>query len=532
MGEEVVDTRLNEELEAILSAIRANRNILITKVDKEIDLIKCVISNTRMRTLVVCHSNKEVTELASWAHKNSFRHIEVTSYLELRSFLNKRLAFELIILNSCYSINSNTKIEQYVSTLFERNGSAIRVGITKESRFEHGGEIDKYFRSNTSGHVAEQQWPNIHTLHYFISPNDELINKWVKDYSLSRVEAHKLREQTSYIDTIDQAIQSVFSNEYLDYIGMVVFANASYQKAKLDSILHDYFSTRYSKQREWSNLCDISVILNPKENQPLQHSINIAVLMNHEENLARFLSLLSVGYFQLYSELILIDFTGDPRPENVKHWLYTGIQEFKGGAQRLYEYNFVLYDNIALSNCVLQGIIEKREFEDSNHTKVENVVNTKDDEARQIIDRATKLAEEHKLCFKASSCIRDRISDARFELEEIFGLTPPYSTDSQVYSLALCLIRLNDAKAMTEIFNLLEECLKSYTDCRLSIEELRDKLEEQLATDLVDEYILKYFVCPEKSINTLISDKAAHVVELERAEENLKVVLNNIKAGG
>ena len=27
MGEEVVDTRLNEELEAILSTIRANRNI-------------------------------------------------------------------------------------------------------------------------------------------------------------------------------------------------------------------------------------------------------------------------------------------------------------------------------------------------------------------------------------------------------------------------------------------------------------------------------------------------------------------------
>ena len=93
MGEEVVDTRLNEELEAILSAIRANRNILITKVDEEIYLIKCVISNTRMRTLVVCHSNKEVTELDSWAHKNSFRHIEVTTYLELRNFLNKRLAF-------------------------------------------------------------------------------------------------------------------------------------------------------------------------------------------------------------------------------------------------------------------------------------------------------------------------------------------------------------------------------------------------------------------------------------------------------
>ena len=225
------------------------------------------------------------------------------------------------------------------------------------------------------------------------------------------IEANKLRKQTSYIDIVDQAIQSVFSDKYLDYIETVIFENASYQRVKLDSILHDYFSTRYSKQSEWSNLCDISVILNPKENQPLQHSINIVVLTNHEESLARFLSLLSVGYFQLYSELILIDFTGDPRPENVKHWLYTGIQEFKGGAQRLYEYNFVLYDNIALSNCVLQGIIEKRAFEDSNYTKVENVVSTKDAEARQIIDRATKLAEEHKLSFKASSCIRDKISD-------------------------------------------------------------------------------------------------------------------------
>ena len=61
---------------------------------------------------------------------------------------------------------------------------------------------------------------------------------------------------------------------------------------------------------------------------------------------------------------------------------------------------------------------------------------------------------------------------------------------------------------MIEIFNLLEECLKSYTDCRLSIEELRAKLEEQLATDLVDEYILKYFVCPEQSLNTLIITQA------------------------
>ena len=40
MGEEVVDTRLNEELEAILRAIRANRNILITKVDKAAHVVE------------------------------------------------------------------------------------------------------------------------------------------------------------------------------------------------------------------------------------------------------------------------------------------------------------------------------------------------------------------------------------------------------------------------------------------------------------------------------------------------------------
>ena len=48
LGEGVVDTRLNEESEAILSTIRANRNI-ITKVDKAAHVVELEKAKENLR---------------------------------------------------------------------------------------------------------------------------------------------------------------------------------------------------------------------------------------------------------------------------------------------------------------------------------------------------------------------------------------------------------------------------------------------------------------------------------------------------